>query len=447
MVATATALLRPACANHPACLQQTIIIATAALIVGVVGLTLFLAERQARQLREITHAVQNLTSGNGTASFIAKNNNDIDDLIRALNRLHDHTNNKLQSLEQKRHELALVLKNMADGVLIANNNGHVHLVNPSACRLLETTENIAIGRPVASIVRHHQLIEMWQICRETEKEQIAAIEVGRHLFLQAVITPFQAQNNTTSYLLILQDLTQIRHLQTVRRDFISNISHELRTPLASLQAVIDTLKDGALDDPPATQRFLNRAHTEVDTLTQMVEELLELSRIESGQVPLRLSATHVSDLLLIPLDRLRSQAERNQVELVLDVNSKLPKVLADAGRIRQVVTNLLHNAIKFTPEGGKVTILAGLNSQTDVDNEPMVLIQVIDSGMGIPQEDLSRIFERFYKSDRARTRGGSGTGLGLAIARHLVEAHNGRIWAKSKIGKGSTFYFTLPTSN
>jgi two-component system phosphate regulon sensor histidine kinase PhoR len=225
----------------------------------------------------------------------------------------------------------------------------------------------------------------------------------------------------------------------VRRDFISNISHELRTPLASLRVVIETLQDGAYDDPETAVHFLDRAASEVDVLTQMVEELLELSRIESGQVPLRLQATAVADLLLKPLDRLKPQAERAQIKLILDLPAALPKVLADPERIHQIVTNLLHNAIKFTPDGGKITLQAHKD-----EAENAVVISVHDTGIGIPKEDEGRIFERFYKSDRARTRSRGGTGLGLAISRHIVQVHNGRIWVKSKEHKGSSFYFTLP---
>jgi two-component system phosphate regulon sensor histidine kinase PhoR len=251
---------------------------------------------------------------------------------------------------------------------------------------------------------------------------------------------------------VLQDLTTIRRLETVRRDFISNISHELRTPLASLRAVVETLQVGALEDPPAARRFLSRAEHEVDTLTQMVEELLELSRIESGRVPFHLSETAVADLVDIPVERFMAQAERDQITLILDLPADLPPVLADADRMQQVVNNLVHNALKFTDEG-QVTITAypGETAPAHVrkqiaDLPPSVIIAVKDTGSGIAAEELPRIFERFYKSDRARSRGQGGTGLGLAIARHIVQAHNGRIWAKSKEGKGSTFYFSVPTA-
>jgi two-component system phosphate regulon sensor histidine kinase PhoR len=245
-------------------------------------------------------------------------------------------------------------------------------------------------------------------------------------------------------------LTEIRRLDTVRRDFISNISHELRTPLASLKALVDTLRDGALEDPPAAQRFLDRIETEVDALTQMVQELLELSRIESRQVPLSMVPTSVADVVIPPTERLRPQAERASLSLNVDLSPELPRVLADTERVRQVVTNLVHNAIKFTRPGGQVSVRAyaaagdGRSPVADRDG-PTVVIEVADTGVGIPIDDVPRIFERFYKADRARS--GGGTGLGLAIAKHIVQGHGGHIWAESIEGQGSTFCFSLPAIN
>jgi two-component system phosphate regulon sensor histidine kinase PhoR len=288
------------------------------------------------------------------------------------------------------------------------------------------------------VARDHRIIALWQQCREQGGERIEPVEVDRQgPFLQAIVAPLQ-DAEPRACLVILQDLTQVRRLETVRRDFISNISHELRTPLASLRALADTLRDGALEDPPAARRFLDRMETEVDALTQMVQELLELSRIESGQVPFRLAPVAVADVVLAPVERLRPQAERFVLRLAVDLPPDLPPVLADAERIQQVVTNLVHNAIKFTPSGGEVTVSAAAG-------EGEVVVSVHDTGVGIPADDLPRIFERFYKADQARS--GGGTGLGLAIAKHIVQGHGGRIWAESIEGRGSTFYFSLSAVN
>ena len=244
----------------------------------------------------------------------------------------------------------------------------------------------------------------------------ATIEVGPGVYLASTVTPF-LNGASNGFLVLLQDLSHLHRLEVVRRDFVSNISHELRTPLASIKALVDTLRDGAISDPPAAEHFLERMEIEVDSMTQMVQELLELSRIESGQAPLRLFPTALDTLIEPAVERLRAQADRANVTLAVVLPEELPQVMVDADRIRQVVINLVHNAIKFTPAGGYVTVT--------VRAFPMVsVVSVADTGMGIPAEDLPRIFERFYKADRARSSGG--TGLGLAIAKHTIQAHNGR---------------------
>ncbi len=322
---------------------------------------------------------------------------------------------------------------MTDGVLIADSAGQIQFANPAAERLFETKQ--AVGRRVVEVLRQYQLVEAWQRSRETGEAQEESVELPSHRrFLQLVVLP---DRQTGGSLLLVQDLTRVRRLETVRRDFISNLSHELRTPLASLKALTETLRDGALEDPKAAQRFLGRIETEVDALTQMATELLELSRIESGQVPLELKTVPAAALLLSAAERMRAQAERAGLILRIDTMQDMTEVRADPPRLEQVLVNLIHNAIKFTRPGGEVILAA----QTQAD---FVCFSVRDNGVGIPSEELERIFERFYKADRARS--GGGTGLGLSISRHLVEAHGGRIWAESTEGQGSTFYFTIPTS-
>jgi two-component system phosphate regulon sensor histidine kinase PhoR len=210
--------------------------------------------------------------------------------------------------------------------------------------------------------------------------------------------------------------------------------------LASLSLVVETLKDGAIEDPPAARRFLEHMENELGSLTQMVEELLELSRIESGKVPLSFKPTPVKKLVHKPVKSLRPLAERQGLTLTVNLADDLPRVHADTKRIHQVVMNLVHNAIKFTPPGGVITVFV---KQEEGASE--LTIAVTDTGAGIPEDDVKRIFERFYKTDRARAQ--DGTGLGLAIAKHIVQGHGGRIWVESIEGVGSTFYFTLQVAS
>jgi two-component system phosphate regulon sensor histidine kinase PhoR len=409
---------------------------SAALLTALVAtlLAVLIAERTARPVRELTQVVQRMTEGDLSARLLPLTRDEVGTLTRAFNQMSDRLRGMVDKLVEERSRLVAVLDNMANGVVITDGDGRVRLINPAAVRLLDIAEEAALGTPFAHVARDYRIID----------------------FLQAIATPLR-DAGPQACLVILQDLTQIRRLETVRRDFISNISHELRTPLASLKALVDTLRDGALEDPPAAHRFLERMETEVDALTQMVQELLELSRIESGQVPLRLKPTPVTDVVLPPVDRLRPQAERAGLRLIVHLPADLPPALADAERMQQVITNLVHNAIKFTPPGGQIVVRAwfmetgqgdgrtrgqGERDAPLVSLSPCLLVSVEDTGVGIPADDLPRIFERFYKADRARS--GGGTGLGLAIAKHIVLAHDGRLWVESVEGRGSTFYVALP---
>jgi len=221
----------------------------------------------------------------------------------------------------------------------------------------------------------------------------------------------------------------------MRREFVGNISHELRTPLAAIKAIVDTLRDGAISDREAAEDFLNRLDVEVDGMTQMVNELIELSRIETGKIRLKLEPANLNALVEEVMARLRPQADRQQLSLSAELSPGLAPVQADRERIRQVITNIIHNAIKFTPSGGRIVVSTKIDGQS-------AIAQVSDTGIGISKEDLPHIFERFFKADKSRAT--SGTGLGLAIAKHTIQIHGGKVWVQSEEGKGSIFGFSLP---
>jgi len=340
---------------------------------------------------------------------------------------------QLSTLDAERGRLATVLDQITDGVLIVDSQGIIQFANPAAGRLFQASK--PINRSITEVIRHHQLVEAWRQCQQAREMQSETVEVPtRHQYLQLVAIPDQ---HSSGSLLLVQDLTRIRRLETVRRDFISNLSHELRTPLASLKALTETLQDGALDDPPAARRFIDQIQVEVDAITQMVTELLELSRIESGRLSLDLQPVAPINLLSSASGRMQLQAERAELTLRVECADDLPNVKIDSQRLEQVLVNLIHNAVKFTKPGGEVVLeaVAGIGE---------VRFVVRDTGIGIPLDDVPRIFERFYRVDKSRT--GSGTGLGLSIAKHIVEAHGGKIWAESIEGQGSTIYFSIPLS-
>ncbi|MCC6985933.1 MAG: hypothetical protein IT309_05875, partial [Anaerolineales bacterium] len=265
--------------------------------------------------------------------------------------------------------------------------------------------------------------------------EVETVELpSRKLMLQLTVIPDEHEGGS---LLLAQDMTQVRKLEMVRRDFISNVSHELRTPLASLKALTETLQSGALLDLEAGPRFLERIHTEVDALTQMTQELLDLSRIESGQVQLNYESLSPRKLIHSAAERMKAQIERARLKLDVECEDSLPNIMADRNRLEQVLVNLIHNAVKFNKPGGSIRL--------GVETTPGgVRCAVRDTGSGIPAESLTRIFERFYRVDSSRT--GSGTGLGLSISKHIIEAHGGKIWAESDEGRGSSFFFEIPAN-
>jgi two-component system phosphate regulon sensor histidine kinase PhoR len=417
-----------------AALQRILIAVTLLVTVLVVLLAVLVAGRITRPVRELTQSAWQMASSKPSDQPIPSNKDEISQLAQVFNIMSARLSGEINDLHNERATLDAVLQKMTDGVLIVDAQGKVQLVNPAAIKMFSISSNSSIGKSLIEVVRHHQPAEMWQRCQATGEAQRVDFEVGHRLSLQGIATSLSPAISGST-LLLFQDITRQRQIETMRRDFVSNVSHELRTPLAALKALTETLQSGALEDPAAAHRFLGQMETEVDSLSLMINELLELSRIESGRVPLNLASTRPFDIVNPASDRLRLQAERAGLTLTIDCPEDLPTVLADGTRVQQVVVNLLHNAIKFTPSGGQVNVRAA-------QKDDAIQFVITDTGIGIAADDLPRIFERFYKVDRSRAT--SGTGLGLAIARHLIEAHGGRIWVESEVGKGSAFYFTIP---
>jgi len=337
-------------------------------------------------------------------------------------------------MRRDRSDLAALFEYMADGVLVLDARDRVELANPAAGRLLRRTA--LHGRPLASAIRDPDVLEVVRAARSGASVR-HPVELrtpnGARSWLQVIATSLPTEKRL---LVLLQDVTELRHAEAIRRDFVANVSHELKTPVASLKALVETLEAGALNDPECGPDFLRRMHVEVDGLAQLVAELLELARIEAGRLELDLHTCRIDQLVCDAVERIQPYAAR--VGLSVDAVSLEPDLYAQADprQISQVLSNLLSNAIKFTPPGGSVE----LGARRD---DCWVEVWVSDTGVGIAGHELIRVFERFYKSDPSRT--GSGTGLGLAICKHVLQAHGGSITAESDgPGQGATFRFTLP---
>ena len=321
-----------------------------------------------------------------------------------------------------------------DAVVAVDADSNVTFANAAVLGLLGRAPEEIVGNPFVFIMPDPAAIEGLRASRERGESTSHVIERPNRRFLRAIITPIVG-GGAWSTLVVFHDLTDVKRVEEVRRDFVANVSHELRTPLAAIKSVIETLEGGAMDDKAIAHDFLGRADAEVDRLVQMVEELLELSRIESGEVPVSHEVVDVASIVESAAGRMRAPAERAGLSLGVTVEPNLPRTTGDRVSLERAVVNLVHNAIKFTPEGGRIEIAAR-------QEDGGLTIEVSDTGVGIEPADLPRVFERFFKADRARRAGG--TGLGLALVKHTAEAHGGRVEAESRLGEGSRFRMWLP---
>ncbi len=401
-------------------------------------LALLIASRTVVPIQQLTTMAQRLREGDLNARLVPITRDELRTLTLAFNEMAERLQDQVAMLRREQALLSALFASLADGLLVVDANGTIQMSNMSVARLLNMPAEDLNGRFLPDVLRHHRLIGLWHEVLETQREVQDAVELSSGTYVQAMMTPLAEGDSRDLYLVLLQDLTRLRRLELVRRDFVANVSHELRTPLASLKTLVQTLQEGACQDPAVAPQFLAQIEDQVDLLIQMVEELLELSRLESGRAPLRFAPVPITALIDPVIARLRPQAERAQLTLDVDLPEGLPPVWADPERAQQIFVNLIHNAIKFTPAGGWIRITAE-------QKEEMLAISVADNGIGIPADDLDRIFERFYKSDRARNT--PGTGLGLAIVRHIVQAHGGQIEVQSREGEGSVFTVMLPVES
>ena len=441
--------------SHIAAISMAVAAAGIALLVlGVSGTSLAAAAASAAavgalgsigasflMVRSISGPVRNVAEG---ARRIARG--DLDHRVRpssmretrelndAFNEMAVTLRDLVHGLDGERSLLAVVMETMADGVIVLDSNNRIRLINRAAQWLLDADIHSARGSPLAEIVRDHELLELTSGSAATGRIQRAEMELLHHRrFLHAIATPISA-DPSRGVLLTLQDVTRLRQVQNTRREFVSNVSHELRTPLASVNAMVETLDGGAIYDTEVARDFLSRIHDDIRRMTTMVDELLELSSLESGQMPIHLAPIKLPEVANKVIERFEANAVSRDVKLLSLIPDDLPYLMADAGKLDQVLTNLVENALKFTPAGGCVT----LSARTA---ESRIEIEVADTGVGIAREHLPHIFERFYKVDRSRRN--VGTGLGLAITRRLVQAHGGNITVRSVEGEGSAFTFSL----
>ena len=388
--------------------------------------------KTARSVSSVVDGARRLANGDLEHRIPTVPTSEAREMADSFNTMAATIRNMVRDLSGERNKLSAVLNTMADGVVVLEPNGTVVLMNQAAQWLLGIRTTDPVGIRLVERVRDSELIEVITVALESGQPRHGELEMlHRGSFVSVIATPLSG-DGSEGVLLMLHDLSNLRQIETTRREFVSNVSHELRSPLASIKALTESLQDGALDEPEVAADFMERIQKDVARMGSLVDDLLALSRLESGQTPLNLGPL---DIRALAEDLVESFSTRsNGVRIDQAMPADLPLVTGDEGMVRQVLVNLLENALKFTPDGGRIGVGA-------VAGEQFVEVRVKDTGAGIPPEHLPHVFERFYKVDRARRDGG--TGLGLAIVKHIVQVHGGDVGVESREGAGSTFTFTL----
>jgi len=406
------------------------------LVTGTISLLISrsFADRVER-LREFSQRVSN---GDFRPIFADPAGDALDKLAVSLSETAVRLDLTIRTLKDERNLSAAILGSMVEGVLVVDAADRVVFSNAGFAEILGLDMPPKIGSALVESVRQTELIEAVRKVLRGEPAVRAEIVTGtlRQRFFAATATAVRG-GETSGAVLVLHDITDLRKLERVRRDFVANVSHEFRTPLTAIQGFAETLLAGAIDDPQNRLRFLEIILEHSRRLARLTEDLLMLSKMDADRLELEIRRVSVSQFVESCIETTQRPAAEKDLRISLNLPQQLPDIAADRRRLAEVLQNLLDNAMQYTPSGGQIMVSASANGTE-------VVFTVSDTGIGIPRADQSRIFERFYRVDVARSREVGGTGLGLSIAKHLVEVHGGRIWVESEVGQGSQFHFTVP---
>lgn len=414
---------------------------TGIALVLTVFLGIILAHTITNPIKAITKQATAMAEGNFNQQVLVKGPDEIGQLGNAFNHMTNRLKEALSLNEEEREKLASVLSNMNDGVIATNDQGVIIVVNRQAKQMLQLGNEDITDRSISDVlgIAEEKIDQYVQEEHQAATIQIGNGEEGDLVTLRVVFTPIHRRDKgITGTIAMLHDITEQEQLEDARREFVANVSHELRTPLTTLKSYLEALDDGAIEDPTLAHRFVGVMRNETERMIRLVNDLLHLSRLDSRNSLISKVPTHVPDMLEEVADRFSFQLDQKHISIQIASAPNLREVMLDRDQIDQVLDNLVSNAIKYTSEGGAIVLRAGLT-----ENE-WLEIAVQDNGMGIPRKDLSRIFDRFYRVDKARSRNMGGTGLGLSIAREIVKAHGGTIALDSELNQGTKVTFALP---
>ncbi|MCM3740149.1 cell wall metabolism sensor histidine kinase WalK [Oceanobacillus luteolus] len=413
-------------------LQGALLAITISAIIGVL-----VARTITKPIQEMTKQAQVMAKGDFTQKVNVYGKDEIGQLSEAFNDLNSRLKHSYATIEEERFKLSSVLSNMSDGVIATDQEGSVTLMNEAAGILLGENPDDMIGDDLIDVLQLEEKLTDISELRENSSMIIDFSDDNQPFLIRATFSTVKDDEDViTGFITVLNDVTEDEKVEQERRDFVSNVSHELRTPLTTMKSYLEALAEGAWEDKEIAPRFLEVTQNETERMIRMVNDLLQLSKMDSDEYPIHKEEVEFVDYFHHVIERFEMHLPETTT-IKRELPNKKYMVWIDKDKMTQVLDNIISNAIKYSPEGGRII--------TRVENKRhYLLITVQDEGMGIAYDKLEKIFERFYRADRARTRKLGGTGLGLAITKELVEAHHGRIWAKSREGHGTSIYFTLP---
>jgi len=403
------------------------------------GISFALARRVSRPISQMAQAAKMISKGDLSRRIREDSRDEVGDLAYSFNRMSEELQRQMGDLAREVSEKEALLSSMIEGVLAIDRDEHVILINQAAQRMLELGPDDALGKFHWEVIRNAEINNLFKEVLKTKEQKEVKLQIGpldeRAFMVYAA--PIRAWGgNILGVVAVFHDVTEIRRLEKVRMEFVANVSHELRTPLTSIKGFVETLKRGAIDERENAVNFLDIIERHTDRLNQLITDLLDLSRVETGKKKMDFQPIKVEELINRAVSHFMEISNKNRPKIKYNIPSDLPMVLADEEGIETVLKNLLDNAVKYTPKRGEINI-------TSTDKDDYIEIAVVDNGIGIPSRDLPRIFERFYCVDKARSRELGGTGLGLSIVKHIIEAHGGTVGVESEVGEGSRFTFTL----
>lgn len=400
----------------------------------------YLIARMTRPLTDLTQAVDRIANANSPEHIHVAERDEVGLLARSFNRMRDQLAQRTTELRQRGDQLAAVVGGMVEGVVAVDERAHILFANESAGRLFDFDATSARGRPLLATIRN-------DVLQRTVKQAVASGDIvnaqidlrGPHSGTLAVHATPLPGDPCPGVVLVLYDMTELRRLESLRQEFVANVSHELKTPLSSIKAYAETLREGAINDPQHNLVFVKRIEDQADRLHELILDLISLARIEAGQHAYEIEDVDVGPVVDACLEHYRPNAGAKQLDLQAEPPPSPLAVRADDEALRQILDNLVNNAIKYTPPEGKIRIAWRTEGRS-------VLIEVSDTGIGVAPDDQPRLFERFFRVDKARSRELGGTGLGLSIVKHLAQFFGGSVGVRSRLGEGSVFWVRLPAA-